>query len=273
MKRFMTFLTVCAILLSVLSFASFADFETNGWGEQQNDAAWDDDNNGYYSDGSSSDSPLVSGTALAIAIFIIIAGGVVVYIVLKSKKKASASSPAARRPDEKDHSTPLSDLVPAKKYDRLDPDFRESEFEEYVKSLFIRLLECRVKKDVSELRPVLSEDVYAYFNKKIKEMNENKRAYAVEQLKVKKVTPRGYKRGKFHDHMKVIIEASMIEYVKSERSGRTVSGSRTDEVNKKYEWDMSRRLEGVTSESGQPDGGERVWKVYSIKTLSDSSKK
>lgn len=208
------------------------------------------------------------GVIIVISIILIVGGAVATYFVLKHKK-AETRHVAPRRSRKEDNSTSVTELRPVKEYHKtIDPAFNEKEFKKLVSDLYLRIQDCRMKRDFTELRPYLASDVYGYFEKKCADQMEQKRTPVVENINVESVDVTGYKRGVAHDHMKVKIAVSIIEYLKSDRSGRVVSGSRTDAQKKKYEWDMRRRRDDIENpEAISLPESERVWKLDSIKSL------
>lgn len=266
---FPVLIAVILIFTSLSCFASLAD-ETGPVELDPSNAALIDKYDPYKAEAEAADSFGVSGTMLAMIIAVIVAGAAVAFVLLRSKKKKEFL-PAPRQPKQKDRSTPLSELEPIKRYRRLDPDFDVSDFEEQVKKLFIDLQDCRVKGDVSALRPLLSHDLYSFFESQIAKYKAEYRVLHIDQLRISHFSISGFKRRKIHDHIKVIIEAKMIEYLESTRSQRTVSGSRHNEKTKKYEWDLKRPISVANGEDlGNLPDYAKNWRLNSIKSLSES---
>ena len=270
MKKVVVSIIAAIVLISALSVVTFADNENDVFGVNDQDATpinWDEATGNYIA---SDTVYILSGNFLPIfiiSIIVIIAGAIIVFFVLKNKKKQSVR-PQPRRSRHGDRSTSVTEMRPIEEYRDIDPAFDEKELEDKAASLFLRLQECRMKRDVSALRPLLSDDVYAHYEHEIKSMMMQGQSVVIEKPHVDKVTVRGYKRGKFHDHMKLKLEVRLIEYTISDRSRHRRSGSRDKILTKKYEWDMRRRRSDVTfndKAGDEPNADE--WKLDSIKAL------
>ena len=266
MKKLTLMFTCAALLICsifVLSFASAAN--PSGIGTRLVMRADADDNpiDQSPSEPPSADSEKI-GVIVMLSIAIITIGSFVFYRVMRKKKKETKRV-APRRSHKEDNSTSITELRPIEEYREIDPSFDEEEFKKLVSDLYLRMQDCRMKRDFTELRPLLSDDVFGHYDKECAEQKEHGRTPVIEKIKIKSVIIRGFKRGVMHDHIKIKLVTSIVEYLKSDRSGRRVSGSREVPLEKKYEWDMSRRREN--SAEGGANGRDRVWKLNSIKTL------
>ena len=251
MKKVVVSIIAAIVLISALSVVTFADNENDVFGVSEVAK------NEYGK----------LAIVFVVALAVISVAAVAVIFIMKKKKKEYVR-PEARRSESGDRSTSVTEMRPIGEYRDIDPAFDEKELEEKAAALFLRLQECRMKKDVTALRPLLSDDVYAHYEHEIKSMMMQGQSVVIEKPHVDKVTVRGYKRGKFHDHMKLKLEVRLIEYTISDRSRHRRSGSRDKILTKKYEWDMRRRRSDVTfNDKAGDEPNADGWKLDSIKAL------
>ena len=270
MKRVSVFIITAILLISALAVVSFADdTDVFGVGGEKNTPSNWDEANGIYSAAELTKNEYGKiALTVVIGIIVIAAAAVVVYIVLKKKNKEFVRRDP-RRADQGDRSTSVTEMRPVEEYLEIDPDFDEKALEDAAADLFLRLQECRTKRDVTELEPLMASDVYGHYVHECKSMMMQGQTPIIEKPRVDKVTVRGFKRGTYHDHFKIKLEVSMIEYTISDRSRRRRSGDRDKVVKKKYEWDMRRRRSDVEIEKDREEAKDAlgVWKLDSIKAL------
>ena len=159
--KYLFCLFIACVIIALGSLSAKADF-----GDFSGDSDYGSDGGGSYNSGSSynnrknynsgssydDDDDDDYPTWVYLAIFAVI----VIVLIIDANKKSRFT-----RRVTVDNATPLTNLKPMSDYLRLDPNFDEVQFREKLANWYVQLQNAWQKKDISSLRPYLTDDFYA----------------------------------------------------------------------------------------------------------------
>lgn len=222
------------------------------YGDYDSDDSYDDDYAGghfYIGDNnnngsgdttaSSQSSPLgIIFAALFIILFIV--------VVICGKKQKGA----AKRINVMPGATPtnITSLRKTSEYLSLDPEFSESELKEKVANMYVQFQNAWQKKDMQELRPYLTENLYAQCERQLQELKRNKQTNRIERIAVLDVNPVGWMQQDGNDIMVVRLRTRIVDYVVDDATDNIIRGSNTAEKFMEYEWSLARTSGKTTAD-------------------------
>ena len=257
MKNSLKFLTLLAVALSVfiiLSLPLSADLgdysgssDYGGWdsGSSSDYSGWDSDSSydsDYFFLGDG--LPLSFGD-LGIVILIIIA--VVIFLRLRSKNSGATTGPVAQGATGVDRLTlrPMSELKAE------DPAFSEEHFREKLSNLYVQMQNCCTAKDLEPLRPYLTDNLYAQFNRQVELLKQSGRTNRIERISVLDVELLGFNSDSVNDTVYAQLRTRITDYIVDDKTGAIVSGSNTAEKFMVYEWALIRSKGKKTENSAE----------------------
>jgi predicted RNA-binding Zn-ribbon protein involved in translation (DUF1610 family) len=238
---------------SLIGHADFGDFagdnDYGDWGggdDWGNDSDWDwdsdddyDSNGGFvYIPGGSSGGSGGGSTVGSIVMALIIVA-VIVFFVLRRKGGGSAhpnNKPVAPGAQATDPST----LKPMSEYLTLDPTFSESEMREKISNLYVQFQDAWHAKDLTPLRPYLSDAYYAQSDRQLDTYRRNHQTSYIDRISVMDVALSGFKQTDGKDYIYARLKTRITNYVLDDNTGDLVRGSKTAEKFMEYEWEMVR---------------------------------
>ncbi len=256
-KRILAVLLAISLLglgmFSLIGHADFGDFagdnDYGDWGggdDWGNDSDWDwdsdddyDSNGGFvYIPGGSSGGSGGGSTVGSIVMALIIVA-VIVFFVLRRKGGGSAhpnNKPVAPGAQATDPST----LKPMSEYLTLDPTFSESEMREKISNLYVQFQDAWHAKDLTPLRPYLSDAYYAQSDRQLDTYRRNHQTSYIDRISVMDVALSGFKQTDGKDYIYARLKTRITNYVLDDNTGDLVRGSKTAEKFMEYEWEMVR---------------------------------
>ena len=139
------------------------DDSDSDWDDSDSDWDWDDDDDDYYYYGGSGNSgggqsstgnKLIYGATWAVII-----GATVIPMVRRRRKNPSTGEvQVVEKP---------RDLQPIESYKELDPGFEAAEFQARLSNLYVQLQNCWTAKDLSPMRPYMTDVVYEQFERQL----------------------------------------------------------------------------------------------------------
>ena len=145
--------------------------------------------------------------------------------------------------------THSSELRSISSYSQVDPSFSASEFKEKLSNLYVRFQNDWQAKDITELRPYLSDAFYAQMDRQLDKYRQNNQTNRVERIAVLGVELRGWKAEYDHDVIVAQLKTRIVDYVVDDATGKIVRGSNTQEKFMTYEWTLIRSKGVMTSRS------------------------
>lgn len=223
-------------------FSGDSDFgDSGGWDSGDSwDSGWDsndswDSGGSYSSSGSGSSSGLDAGLVIIIIIVIII------YSASSNKKRSNTpySPPTVNTPS----------LRRIEEYSQIDPSFNAEQFRDKVSNLYVQFQNAWQKKDLSPLRPYLTDTYYSQMDNQLERYRQSRQTNMVERIAVLKTELLGWKQESGLDEMVVKLETRIVDYVVDDATRNIVRGSKTAEKFMTYEWTLVRTTGVNTSRS------------------------
>ena len=245
-------LLISCILLSsifvIQSGADFGDISSNsdfggggyGGGSSGGSSYSGGDTYNYGGSGSGSGESSPVGIFVGLGIFALI----IVLAVIKSKKQKTIM-PGGVRTDE-------STLLPISSLKEKDPGFSEEDIIEKVSNLYVTLQNAWMQRDLEQLRPFLTDELFEKSDKQVQAMKQAHRTNMIERISVLSADVRGYTTDDVHDTLIIRLNTRIIDYTIDDNTKEVISGSKTAEKFLEYEWHMV-RASGVQTKS-ETDG-------------------
>lgn len=253
MKHFNSkkFLPVLAVLLMVILMTAMPMGIHADFGDYAGDNDYGYDDGGYSSDGGSSDGAgalvdlifwiyhLFGWKGVAILILIIAAARFI------RRYKNGGSQPVRTAVQRTD----TSDLKPMHVYAGIDPQFSEGVLKEKIANMYVRFQNAWEAKDMSELRPYLTDAMFAQCDRQLDAYRRNGQTNHIERISVLGVKLSGWKQEGGNDVIVAELNTRIVDYVTEDATGKLVRGSRTAEKFMTYEWTLVRTSGQVTGTS------------------------
>ena len=256
MKKFFKLIPLIALMLGLvivpvrargLDFGDFSGDSDFGGGWDSGDSGWDSggwdsgdsgwsSGGSYHSGSSSSDDDWIF-----ILIFLILIIG---PSLLKSGKKSN-------RPVNTPHIQPTSpaSLMSIASYSVADPSFSPTEFKEKLANLYVRFQNDWQAKNISELRPYMSDAMFAQMDRQLDAHRQRFETNCIDRIAVLGVDLLGWKQENGYDIMIAKLNTRIVDYTVDDRTGKVIRGSKTKEKFMTYEWTLARTTGVVTSRS------------------------
>ena len=158
---------------------------------------------------------------------------------VKRQKTAAIRPQGAVRTDE-------NKLSPMSEYLALDSNFSETALCEKLSNLYVKFQNAWQDKDLSELRPYLSDAFYATADRQLDSYRRKGQTNIIERIAVLGVELRGFYQSGDEDIIVAALRTRITDYVIDDKSGKVVRGSDTAEKFMEYEWILSRESGTLT---------------------------
>ena len=249
---FCLFIACVAIVLGSLSakadfgdFSGDSDYGSDGGGSYNSGSSYSggssyNDRKNYnsgssYDDDDDDDYP----TWVYLAVFAVI----VIVLIIDANKKSRFT-----RRVTVNNATPLTNLKPMSDYLRLDPNFDEVQFREKLANWYVQLQNAWQKKDISSLRPYLTDDFYAQMEMQLQSDIEAHRTNIIDRIAVLSVQLKGYKQENGEDKIIAYLNTRIIDYTIDDNTGHVLYGNKNVEKFMTYEWLLTRTSGQLTGE-------------------------
>ena len=249
---FCLFIACVAIVLGSLSakadfgdFSGDSDYGSDGGGSYNSGSSYSggssyNDRKNYnsgssYDDDDDDDYP----TWVYLAIFAVI----VIVLIIDANKKSRFT-----RRVTVNNATPLTNLKPMSDYLRLDPNFDEVQFKEKLANWYVQLQNAWQKKDISSLRPYLTDAFYAQMETQLQSHIEAHRTNIIDRIAVLSVQLKGYKQENGEDKIIAYLNTRIIDYTIDDNTGHVLYGNKNVEKFMTYEWLLTRTSGQLTGE-------------------------
>ena len=198
---------------------------------------------GGLSSSSDSDDGRGGGCGGIPTIVIIIIIVVVVMFILRSKKSSGGGIPVQTsvKPTEASELRPISEYTANE-----DPGFSSADMQTKLANLYVQLQDCWSAKDITPLRPYLTDELYNQSERQLEEIKRANQTPHIERISVLGVNIRGWCRRDGMDHMIVEMSTRITTFTTDDSTGNIVRGDRNAEKFMTYEWDVARTT-GVTT--------------------------
>ena len=246
---FCLFIACVAIVLGSLNakadfgdFSGNSDYGSDGGGSYNSGSSYSggssyNDRKNYNSGSSYDDDDYP--TWVYLAIFAVI----VIVLIIDANKKSRFT-----RRVTVDNATPLTNLKPMSDYLRLDPNFDEVQFREKLANWYVQLQNAWQKKDISSLRPYLTDAFYAQMETQLQSHIEAHRTNIIDRIAVLSVQLKGYKQENGEDKIIAYLNTRIIDYTIDDNTGHVLYGNKNVEKFMTYEWLLTRTSGQLTGE-------------------------
>lgn len=266
-------LILSAVLLAIIMLAAatsvFADFggfsgDTDyGGSSDSGSSGWDwggsDDGGSIFDWGSSGGSsgisllPLATGCSGGGIMFIMLIVFIIVLIaILRSKAQQQQQQQAQQTVITSVKPTDASELESMDKYiEEVDPAFSVSAMESKIANLYVQMQDAWCKKDISSLRPYLTDELYTQSDRQLDEIRRASQTPHIERISVLGVELRGWFEREGMDHIIAQLNTRITTYSTSDLNGEIVKGNPNIEKFMTYEWDLTRTTGLQTEEEAE----------------------
>ena len=218
----------------------------------------DDYNGGYYfggfgdsggvgNGGRKDDEPTTGSSILGLLIVLFI-----VYLVLRRTGLIGSIFNRRKRPASVREggaaATDRASLRSMNEYLTLDPDFSQDQFREKLSNMYVQFQNAWTAKDMTPLRPYLTDAMYAKFDRQLNSYRINKQTNYVDRIAVLDVQLQGFRQEAGMDVIVARLKTRIVDYVLSDTDGRLVRGDQNVEKFMEYEWSLVRTSGQKTSE-------------------------
>ena len=252
--KYLFCLFIACVIIALGSLSAKADF-----GDFSGDSDYGSDGGGSYNSGSSysggssynnrknynsgssydDDDDDDYPTWVYLAIFAVI---VIVLIIYANKKSGFTRRVTVN------NATPLTNLKPMSDYLRLDPNFDEAQFKEKLANWYVQLQNAWQKRDISSLRPYLTDTFYAQMERQLQSHIDAHRTNIIDRISVLSVQLKGYKQESGEDKIIAYLNTRIIDYTIDDNTGHVLYGNKNVEKFMTYEWLLTRTSGQLTGE-------------------------
>lgn len=198
---------------------------------------------GSYSGGGSSGGGGFGGflflTSSPLGIVVLI---VVVLFILWSKRNQMSngggttfSNPGIRPNAGLDETTVVQNIKES------DPDFSADNFKTFASEVWLTLQEAWEDKAWQKVRPFESNTLFNVHNRQLQEYIERKKTNFMEMQNIRNICIARYRVDGDLEIVGVKLDASLLDYVIDDESGRVVEGSKTEYVHRSYNLEFIRK--------------------------------
>ncbi len=262
MKKKILLLVIALVLafsMSTVAFADFGDFaggsdwggsDFGGWdsGYDSWDSGYDSwdsgysDNYYYYDGGDYSSDGDIGGMEIIITVIVI---AIILGSIAGSRNIKKSSVNRRVNVPRQQTETLVNDVAGLK---RRDPAFSESKFLGEVSNLYVRFQDAWSARDLTDVRPHLTEELYAKSDRQIKGYIQRGQTNHVERVSVLSANIVGCTCDSKNDIVTVEILSRICDYVTDDRTGNIIRGDMNRELFMTYRWTFIRSLGKLTAE-------------------------
>lgn len=131
-----------------------------------------------------------------------------------------------------------------------DPDFSADNFKTFASEVWLTLQEAWESKSWQKVRPFESNALFNVHNRQLQEYIDRKKTNFMEMQNIRNVCIARYRSDGDYEIVSVKLDASLLDYVVDDESGRILEGSKTQHVHRSYILEFIRKngLKTVESE-------------------------
>ena len=176
------------------------------------------------------------GTLILIAVIFVLS--------MISKKKAKNAPPPLYSPPVESFDTEFDHIST---FNKVDPNFSEAEFREKLSNFYIHFQQSWQNKDISDLRPYLTDALYAKSDRQLDSYRKNNQTNHVDHPTVLNVEILGWKKDQGNYVIAAVLNTRIVDYVTDDSTGEVIRGSNTKEKFMAYEWRLIRSADKLTA--------------------------
>ncbi|MBQ3644994.1 MAG: TIM44-like domain-containing protein [Synergistaceae bacterium] len=170
----------------------------------------------------------------------IFAGIVYLFTGKKPERKQTQTPVAINR------NQPTRKLKSMDKYLNLDPEFDEERIKTMLSNLYVQMQETWHNKDISSLRPYMTDSFYSQMDRQLEEFRKTHRTDYTERIAVLDVSLKGWRQSAGRDYITVGLTSRIVSYILDDVTGKLISGDKNREKFMEYEIELSRKSGVIT---------------------------
>lgn len=240
------------VLADFGGFSGDSDY-SGSWGSDSGSSSWgwdiggDDSGPSWFFFGGSDDDydgrgVSCQGDAMMIVIIIVVIILVILIMRNARNQQPTVTTGVARTDD--------SMLTPMDQYTaNVDPEFSVAQMQTKLANLYVQLQDCWSARDLTPLRPYLTDELYNQTERQVEEMKKLGQTPHVERISVLGTNLRGYFVRDGMDHIIVEMTTRICTYATDDKTEAVVMGDPKREKFMTYEWDLCRTSGQTTAES------------------------
>ncbi|MBQ9419502.1 MAG: TIM44-like domain-containing protein [Synergistaceae bacterium] len=141
---------------------------------------------------------------------------------------------------------PTQKLKPMDKYLDLDPEFDEEGIKNLISNLYVQLQDARQAKDLSPLRPYMTDALYTQTNRQLEELRKNHQTEYSERIAVLNIELKGWRQSGGRDYITVGLNTRAVLYTLDDVTEKVIAGHKEREKFTEYEIELSRKKGSFT---------------------------
>ncbi len=254
MKLFKKFAAVLLILILIVCCMlnttaadvgnAFADGDGGGgggdWGGFDD---WGDDADNSWSDGS---TIFIGGDGM-VGVVVIIIVGLVIFAAYKRQKGTGHT--AQPHIDNSQGEPVMPEQTVVETIRAHDPGFSAEAFKAFAQDCYLRLQEAWEAKDWARVRPLESDRLFAIHEQQLRELIDGKRTNHMDAQCILKTELVSTKLDGQREILVVRLNATLLDYVTDDTTGKLLDGSKTERKNRTYRLEFIRTA-GVLTDTG-----------------------
>lgn len=138
-------------------------------------------------------------------------------------------------------------LRPMNEYLQLDPEFDEERIRTLMSNLYIQMQETWQKKDISPLRPYMTDKFFSQMDNQLDQFRKSGRTDYTERIAVLNTGLLGWRQSAGMDYITLRLNSRIVSYVLDDRTGELISGDKKREKFMEYEIELCRKSGSITS--------------------------
>lgn len=123
----------------------------------------------------------------------------------------------------------------------VDPAFSADSFKTYVSEVYLNVQEAWEAKDWQKVRPFESNSLFNVHERQIQEYIDQKKTNHLDMQNIRDVTIAEFRQDGSSEVLSVRLEASLLDYVTDDESGKVIEGSKTRYQHRFYYLEFIRR--------------------------------
>lgn len=274
-KRSLSLLILLAAMLIILiggmdkrdvsaGFGDYNDYDSGDWGGSDSydwgsdsDSDYDSGSDYYYSGSSGYDSD-EEGSGIPIIVIVVIV--LIIYGIVNARKNAGKNAqgtPAKglvkQHSEEFDAKTfPNRDKEIAALLQETDPNFSADDFIVFVKNVYMDIQDAWCKRDLSPVRAILHENLYAQTEKQVEKKKSEGIINALESIAICTSHMTSARRDDEYEYIGVYLVAKMIDYQYKEDTKEVIRGNKTTR------WELAYRMRFMRARGSQTADGDKT---------------
>lgn len=248
MKKFSKIVVLLLALVFMFSFSTYTVADVGNFESYDSDwgYSWDYDYGGSYDYdyGSSSGGFFFIPTSLSGLIIWII-----LIIIIVNVRRNNAAKPSPYPPPRYSDAPYANSTSVFYKIQAVDEFFNEDKFLAWAKNLFVKLQNAWTERNWEEIRTFETEELFEQHSIQLKQYIDKKQINVMDRIAVNYAKLYSFSQDNDKDTLKILLNSSMIDYIKDEVTGNILMGDTQTRRTKTYLMTFIRKKGLKTQES------------------------